>query len=240
MHCRTTRNILKGLYLKSTFQRSMDHCRDVTASTTSNMLCLDNTQSSPGLWETILRCTNLERLEISHTRINDEVDLFLQVCKKLRHLGMDGVAIHQLPISILNDELSNCLLTNIRTLYITGVEILNPPHPYTPSYCLGLLVRKCLGLCALKFVDIIEYRRSKQPKHDDFYRAAFLRHPWALTNLSDLSFPHMRIKDRDMAALLSQMTRLRRLNVPFCGFDQLSLQELLADKRAVLGNGHMV
>ncbi|ORZ28859.1 hypothetical protein BCR41DRAFT_391280 [Lobosporangium transversale] len=44
----------------------------------------------------------------------------------------------------------------------------------------------------------------------------------------------------DMAALLRQMTELRRLYTPVCDFSQLSLQELLADKQEVADNGHMI
>ncbi|ORZ11640.1 hypothetical protein BCR41DRAFT_356692 [Lobosporangium transversale] len=176
---------------------------------------------SDELWQTLLGCTNLERLEIAYTRTNANIDLFFQ-----------------LPFNFQNSEASEHIFPNMHTLSIRSVKIINPPYPYTSSYCLGMLVRECPGLCALTFDDGTESYKIEQPKHNDFRRAAFLQHPWALTNLSELCMPSMIIKDEELAALLRQMTELRKLQVPSCELGQLSLQELLTEKQGILSNGH--
>ncbi|KAF9897472.1 hypothetical protein BX616_005535, partial [Lobosporangium transversale] len=75
---------------------------------------------------------------------------------------------------------------------------------------------------------------------NELYRELLLQHPWTLNNLSDICFREMRIEDKDMAATLRRMTGLRRLDVFWGRFYQLSLQELLADKQEVVENGQLV
>ncbi|ORZ28814.1 hypothetical protein BCR41DRAFT_344114 [Lobosporangium transversale] len=201
---------------------------------------LTSIQSSPELFKLLLECSNLKHLKLSKISINDEVDLFFQVCKRLRRLDLDNTSIHQLPIGFLDSETSEYILSNIRTLSIDHVNIVNPPHPYASPYCLGILTRRCPGLCTLKFYESSESKLSKQPRYDHFYKAAFFQHSWTLGSLSDLSIPQTSLKDEEMATLLGRMTTLRRLYAPLCEFGQLSLQELLADRQEILDNGHVV
>ncbi|ORZ28840.1 hypothetical protein BCR41DRAFT_344167 [Lobosporangium transversale] len=192
-------------------------------------------QSSHGLWKALLECTNLNILKACNTSIKDGVDLFLQVCKKLRHLTLEDVAIHQLPANFLSNEANEYSLPNMHTLCIERVKIAGPPKPYTSWYCLGTLVKRCPVLCELIVDDSYE-----QYHQADFYRAILLQHPWALNSLSALSLHNMTIEDKDMAALLGRMTGLRQLSSLKCEFGQFSLQELLADKQEILDDGEIV
>ncbi|ORZ06995.1 hypothetical protein BCR41DRAFT_399854 [Lobosporangium transversale] len=197
-------------------------------------LCLNECikfSCSSELWEALLECINLRHLEVYDKAIDVGADLFLQVCKRLDHLKLYEVSI-QLPINFFSNEDSEYIFPNIRTLRISHVRITNPPHPYSKWYCLGMLVRNCRALRSLHI-------ESWDEKDQSDYRA-FLQHPWALNNLSDLWFRGMIIEDKDMAAILRRMTGLRQLGLPYAIFDQLSLQELLADKQEVMDNGQLV
>ncbi|ORZ28848.1 hypothetical protein BCR41DRAFT_417958 [Lobosporangium transversale] len=207
---------------------------------TLTRICFDDIQSSHEFWGALLECTNLKRLEVSYTRIKDEVGPFLQVCKGLARLTLRCVSIFQLPSNFISNEANEFSFLNIHTLSITAVEILKPPHPYTASSCLGILARRCPGLCELTFVDKSGHGGPEQLIINDFYRTTFQQYPWVLANLSYLSLPYMRIKDKDMMALLSQITELRHLDVRQCKFGHLSLQELLADKQEMLDKGHIL
>ncbi|ORZ28855.1 hypothetical protein BCR41DRAFT_344187 [Lobosporangium transversale] len=189
------------------------------------------------LWEILLGCVNLNHLTALHTRIGDEVNIFFQVCKNVGYLGLFSVSIYQLPVDFLSNDY---FFPNIHTLVMSDVRIASPPHPYTSSYCLGMLVKRCPRLCTLHFDEKDEYLMVEQPSHSTFYKTTFLQHPWILTSLSDVSIPSMYIKDEDMAALLRQLTELRRLYTPACRFGQFSLKELLATEQEVLDNGHIV
>ncbi|ORZ06994.1 hypothetical protein BCR41DRAFT_360462 [Lobosporangium transversale] len=189
------------------------------------------TEYPPDFWKILLECTNLNHLQI-HKDIDVGVDLFLQVCKRLRHLELDHVTIHQFPINILSREHSEYIFPNIHTLRIDHVRITDPPHPYSSWYCLGMLVRSCPALCSLRF-------EGENEDREDFYKIAVLQHPWTLNNLSDIH-TDITIEDEHLAALLRRMTKLKQLCLPACKFGQLSLQELLADKQEVVDNGQLV
>ncbi|ORZ28866.1 hypothetical protein BCR41DRAFT_344205 [Lobosporangium transversale] len=228
-------------YIRALEQKPTGFCNFIKAhNSTITKLYLGNPLSSQELWEAVLGCANLERLELSRIHFYEATDLFFLLCKKVRHLRLDRIFINQLPTNFLSNEASGYFFPNIRTLNMKDVKIINPPHPCTSSYCFGMLVRRCPGLCALEFLDGAELTEDEQPAHSGFYRAAFLQHPWTLASLSDLSIPYLNIEDEDMAVLLKQMAELKRLNVPACEFGQLSLKELLADKQSMQDNGQMV
>ncbi|ORZ28851.1 hypothetical protein BCR41DRAFT_417961 [Lobosporangium transversale] len=209
-------------------------------SSTITGVRLNNIRASPNLWKTLLECTNLNRLEASSISVIHDIDLLIQVCKKLQYLDLDGVCISRLPIDFLRNEGSEYIFSSMHTLRFRNVRINSRPQPYTSSHFFGTLVRRCPGLRVLKFDESSECHQLQQLEHDNFYRLAFLQHPWKLTKLSDLSLPSMRIKDRDMATLLRWMTGLTQLNAAFCEFSQLSLQELLARKQEIWDNGRMI
>ncbi|ORZ28844.1 hypothetical protein BCR41DRAFT_344172 [Lobosporangium transversale] len=193
-------------------------------------------QNSQLLWETLLGCANFNRLKVASMCINDGVDIFFQVCKKLGYLDFKNVSIRQLPTDFLSGEASEYTFPNMHTLRVDDVRIDDPPHPHTSPYCLGTLVRRCPNLSTLEY-------RECYPRidvRDKFYNEAFFHHSWTLDNLSELSFPSIGIKDEDLAALLRRMTELRRLDIPCCDFGQLSLQALLADEQEILYNGQVV
>ncbi|KAF9915949.1 hypothetical protein BX616_004983 [Lobosporangium transversale] len=136
---------------------------------------LSSTLASYELWKALLGCTHLNRLKLWHVNM-DKVNIFLQICKNVKHLSLSIVSISQLSVDFLSNEANEYFFPNIRTL-----------------------------------------------------------------NMKDQAYiSYMYIKDEDMAALLRQMTELRRLYTPVCDFSQLSLQELLADKQEVADNGHMI
>ncbi|ORZ04713.1 hypothetical protein BCR41DRAFT_362556 [Lobosporangium transversale] len=195
-----------------------------------------------GLWRTLLECTHLEVLSICEIQIHkDEVDLFFQVCKKIRDLRMTSVSISQLPSNFLNDDMDEYILPNMKKLILHTVQIINPPHPHTSSSCLGMLTRRCPKLRSLDFCDYSwDTFETSQQRYVDFYRSVFLHHPYTLTNLSDLRLTGMKTKDEDMAALLRQMTALRQLIVQQCDFGPLSIRELLADEQEISDCGHLV
>ncbi|KAF9905720.1 hypothetical protein BX616_000934 [Lobosporangium transversale] len=159
----------------------------------------------PEIWKALLECTNFKHLKLDHKYIRAEANLFLQVCKKVRHLELKRVAIYQLPINFLNIEDSNCIFPNIRTLSIEKVNTLSPRGPYTSPCCVSMLDRRCPELSSLHI--------NGQELDDDrgFFRVAFLQNPWTLNSLSDLTFLHTQVKDEDIAALLRRMTGMRRL-----------------------------
>ncbi|KAF9917112.1 hypothetical protein BX616_001888 [Lobosporangium transversale] len=130
---------------------------------------------------------------------------------------MSEVIIDRMPSNFLNDDTDKSSFPNVTRLSFVDVKILDSEH-YTQSYCLGMLARRCPGLRSLYFNDIIEKSRFKRQTHIDFYKSAFLRRPYALTSVSDLCLPTLGIEDGDMAALLSQMTELKRLDAPYCNF----------------------
>ncbi|ORZ09427.1 hypothetical protein BCR41DRAFT_358688 [Lobosporangium transversale] len=192
------------------------------------------------IWGTFLECTHLQALTIHGAYIpEDEVSLFFQVCKGLRCLDLVRVNIDQLPFDFMNNDTDMSIFPNMNTLGLQDVQILSPPHPHTGSYCLGMLTKRCPRLRSLSFYDIIGSTESSQQIHTEFYRTVFLDHPFTLTDLSDLSMHFGRIKDKDMAALLRQMTELRRLVAQFCEFGPLSIRELLADEQEIQKNGHI-
>ncbi|ORY95965.1 hypothetical protein BCR41DRAFT_365052 [Lobosporangium transversale] len=196
--------------------------------------------SSQGIWGTLLECARLENLAFSRTQIsNDEVDLFFQVCKKIKNLDIESVSIDRLPSDYLNDDKNSFIFPNMSTLYFNEFKISNPPHPHTSAYCLGILTRRCPNLHSLGFYDYLSDAHTSQHELVKFHWAAFRDHPYTLTNLSNLRL-HMEIRDEDMAALLRQITELRELDVPECTFGPLSVRELLADEQEVLDGGIIV
>ncbi|KAF9897565.1 hypothetical protein BX616_005352, partial [Lobosporangium transversale] len=210
-------------------------------SSTITRVCLENVLSSYWPWKTLLECVHLNHLGLSFTYINgDGVDIFFQVCKKVKHLNLARVSIKQLPINFLSSEGSEYVLPSIHTLRIEDVDIISPPDPYTSSYCVGMLVRKCPGLCALEYGGYDLKSEFEQSAHEHFYRGAFLQHPWTLNNLTELSFFSMIVTDEDMAILLRRVTGLKRLDVQFCAFGPLSMRELLAEEQEVLEDGQIV
>ncbi|ORZ01924.1 hypothetical protein BCR41DRAFT_363308 [Lobosporangium transversale] len=186
----------------------------------------------PEFWKVLLECTNLNHLEINRIDIDVGVDLFLQVCMRLRHLELDHITIHQFPINILSREHSEYIFPNIHTLRIDHVRITDPSYPYSNWYCLGMFVRSCPALCSLEI-------KGQSRDKEDFYKVALLQHPWTLNNLSDLC-AYITIEDEDIAALLRRMTELKQLHLSTCKFGQFSLQELLADRQEVVDNGQLV
>ncbi|KAF9917192.1 hypothetical protein BX616_001672 [Lobosporangium transversale] len=161
----------------------------------------------------------------------------------------------------LNDDANKYAFTNISTLKLHKLKlnITNPPHSHTVSYCLGVLTRRCPELQSLKYYGcdedddgVDDIGGNKLPLYDRFYRTAFLQQPWVFKRLSSLFFPATYIKDEDMAAILRQMTMLKQLTISellfifsdpaddLDDFGQLSIRELLADKQMTLKNGHMV
>ncbi|ORZ04321.1 hypothetical protein BCR41DRAFT_362938 [Lobosporangium transversale] len=192
-----------------------------------------NCQSLRETWRELLEFAHLEDLTICGTNISkDEIDLFFQVCKKIKYLNMREVFIFQLPSNFLNgtDEL---IFPNIITLHFVAVTIgISPPH--SSPYCLGVLTRRCPGLRSL---DIGTPYIKKEPP--EFFRATFLHHSYTFTNLSSLRLD-MKIDDEDMAALLRRMAGLRRLDIPDCEFGPFSLQELLAYEGESLDSGVLV
>ncbi|ORZ01923.1 hypothetical protein BCR41DRAFT_426170 [Lobosporangium transversale] len=186
----------------------------------------------PVFWKALLECPSLNHLVVHNKDIDVAVDPFLQVCRRLWHLELRYVAIRQLPISFLSGENSEYIFPNIHTLYIEYVRIVDPPHPYSNWYCLGMFVRNCPALCSLRF-------GGENQDREDFYKIALLQHPWTLNKLSDLC-THITIEDEDIAALLRRMTELKRLHLSTCKFGQFSLQELLADRQEVVDNGQLV
>ncbi|ORZ19213.1 hypothetical protein BCR41DRAFT_351762 [Lobosporangium transversale] len=192
------------------------------------------------IWGALLKCTYLENLIIREVYIlDDEIDLFFQVCKKLRCLDMTNVTIDQLPSNFLDDNTDKFIFSNMDTIDLQDVCILNPPLPYTSSYGIGMLVRRCPRLRSLNFcIERVHY--SIRQTHFDFYKAALLHQPYTLIKLSHLFLISMQLKDEEMAALLKQMTELRQLVVPECDFGPLSLRELLADTQEIWDAGHLV
>ncbi|ORZ04333.1 hypothetical protein BCR41DRAFT_401190 [Lobosporangium transversale] len=188
----------------------------------------------PGLqeiWGALMECTHLEYLKIYGSQISsDETDLFFQVCKKVKHLDMSHVCIHQLPSDFMDDNADNFIFPNINALYFHHTKISNPPHPYTSSYCLGMLTRRCPRLRSLVVAG----------NQYDFYREAFLYRPFALPDLSKIWLYNMKIKDEDMAALLKQLTELRQLFLQGSDFGPLSIRELLAEEQEILEDGHII
>ncbi|ORZ09422.1 hypothetical protein BCR41DRAFT_358682, partial [Lobosporangium transversale] len=192
-------------------------------------------------WGTLLGCTRLEALDIYHTHIlEDEFAQFFQICHKVRWLHLSGIKINQFPLNFLDDDKEEYIFLNMTTLRLYNVEISNPPHPHTSSYCLGILTKRCPGLRSLEFFYYREDTQTTQQMDITFYRTALLHHPYTLTNLSDVYFPLMKITDEEMATLLKKMTSLRRLEVPDCDFGPLSIRELLADEQEVLDGGRIV
>ncbi|ORZ07025.1 hypothetical protein BCR41DRAFT_360499 [Lobosporangium transversale] len=192
-------------------------------------------EASLELWKALLECTNLNHLEVYHVYTEVAADLFLQVCKKVRHLELDNAAF-QLPINFMSSGDSEYLLPNIRTLRIHNVSIVNNRFSSTGWYCLGMLVKNCPALCSL---NIGNYSKGDPTAHAKFYRVVHHQRPWTLSNLSDLSI-NMRINDKDLATLLRRMTKLKRLCAPYGLIDELTLQELLADKQEVMDSGQLV
>ncbi|ORZ06990.1 hypothetical protein BCR41DRAFT_399849 [Lobosporangium transversale] len=155
-----------------------------------------------------------------------------ELWKELRHLELDHVTIHQLPVNILSTEHSEYIFSNKHTLRIDHVRIADLLHSYSDWYCLGMQARSCPALCSL---DIKGHSRDE----GDFYKVALLQHPWTLNNLSDLR-AYITIEGEDIATLLRRMSEIKWLCLPACKFGQLSLQELLADKQEVMDNGQLV
>ncbi|ORZ09426.1 hypothetical protein BCR41DRAFT_358686 [Lobosporangium transversale] len=203
-----------------------------------------STQDNPTLreiWTALLGCTHLEVLTISSTQMcNDGVDLFFQVCKRVRCLEMSYVDINRLPPNFLNDGTDEFIFPNMTTLHLRDVRISTPPTFYSSSYCLGILAKRCPKLRSLKFDEYARGGILYRTGACAFYKAVFVDHPFTLTSLSDLYMGSFGIKDEDMAALLRKMTELRRLDIPDCEFGPLSMQELLADEQEVLDGGHIV
>ncbi|ORY95980.1 hypothetical protein BCR41DRAFT_365071 [Lobosporangium transversale] len=185
------------------------------------------------IWRTLLGCAHLEDLAISTTYISgDEVDLFFQVFKKLKRLDMERVYINHLPSDFLNNDTEKFIFPNANTLRLIDVVIFSRPHPHTSSSCLGMLTR---GLPALHSYDS---EWDAQTVHD-FCKTVFLQRPYTASSISDLCL-RVKIKDEDMAAILRQITVLRRLDIPFCDFGPLSIRELLADEQEITEDGHIV
>ncbi|ORY95982.1 hypothetical protein BCR41DRAFT_365073 [Lobosporangium transversale] len=193
-----------------------------------------------GIWEALLGCTHLKTLTICEAALfEDQVDLFFQVCKKLNSLEMSSVVVYGLPSDFLGNGTNKFIFPSVIRLKLLNIQILDPPHPHTSSYCLGILARRCPGLRSLEFFYCKADEREMQQMHDDFYREIVIHHPQTLTNVSELGLGTVLLKDEDMAALLRQMTELRRLVVPRCDFGPLSIRELLADDQEILhGGGH--
>ncbi|ORZ29089.1 hypothetical protein BCR41DRAFT_344525 [Lobosporangium transversale] len=192
-----------------------------------------------GFWQVLLECTNLSLIKVNEVLISSGgVELFLQLCKRVRNLDLRLVRISQLPADFITDSTGKYILTNVQKLDLGPVKILHSPFPYKPSYCIGTLVRRCPNLRSFTFDD--EPWRPGQRIPYDFYKVAFLQQPWTLTNLSELTFPHHVIKDTSIAAVLRQMTGLRRLEAPNCDFGQLSIRELLASGQEIMDGGHIV
>ncbi|ORZ28852.1 hypothetical protein BCR41DRAFT_344184 [Lobosporangium transversale] len=202
-------------------------------SSTITRLYFNNTQTSRELWETMLGCTNLERLEVTYTNIDDEIDVFLQVCKKIKYLYLNGLSLNRLPASFLGNENSDYNLSNMHTLSLCDIRVYSQ-HSYTKAYSLGALVRRCPGLRVLEFLDFFE------GDGDSFYKEAFLQHPWTQDNLSELILLDAQLKDENTARFLRRMSGLKWLDIPRCELGQHSLQELLSDKQEAFDNGQMV
>ncbi|ORY94278.1 hypothetical protein BCR41DRAFT_426968 [Lobosporangium transversale] len=103
------------------------------------------------IWEVLLECTNLRILEINSSNIiEEEVDLFFRVCKKLRRLEIHTVTVSHLPANFLSDDTDTFVFPIVK-LIVDNIQILNPPYPHTSSYCLGMWTRRCPGLASLLF-----------------------------------------------------------------------------------------
>ncbi|ORZ09436.1 hypothetical protein BCR41DRAFT_358699 [Lobosporangium transversale] len=200
-----------------------------------------NCPSLQGIWSALLECTHLKVLNIfGLTILDDEVDLFFQVCKRVMYLTVTRVNINQLPSNFMDDNTDKFFFPKMSMLHLHDVQISNLSHPHTSSYCFGMLTRRCPGLRYLGFIEKNDDTQSLRQISMDFYRAAFHHRPFTLANLSELCFSRMEISDEDMAALLRQMTELRRLEVRWCEFGPLSLRELLADEQEVSEDGRIV
>ncbi|ORZ04718.1 hypothetical protein BCR41DRAFT_362557 [Lobosporangium transversale] len=193
------------------------------------------------IWEALLKCTHLENLAIHGTDIlEDEVDLFFQVCKNIGALDMSEVLIAQLPSDFLDNRSGKFIFPNISAVRFFDTQIVDSPHPHTSSVCLGMLTRRCPRLRSLDHYNSNIKAQPRKRMNIDFYRTVFLHHPYTLTNLSDLHLTGMEIKDKDMAALLRQMTELRWLEAPDCDFGPLSIRELLSNEQEVSDNGRIL
>ncbi|ORZ28865.1 hypothetical protein BCR41DRAFT_6943 [Lobosporangium transversale] len=200
-------------------------------SSTITKLCLYDAETSRELWETLLGCTNLEHLEVSSVDIDDEIDVFLQVCKKIKYLYLNGLSLNRLPASFLSNEDSDYNLSNIHTLSLKNIRIFSHDS-YRSAYYFGALLRRCSGLRVLES----RYVQSS----DSFYKEAFLQHPWTQDNLSELILINAQLKDESTARFLRRMPGLKRLDIPRCELGQLSLQVLLSEKQETFDNGQMV
>ncbi|ORY95971.1 hypothetical protein BCR41DRAFT_390781 [Lobosporangium transversale] len=174
-------------------------------------------------YESLRGCDRLKHIFI-YDITTDEVDPFFQLCKRLRYLDMQYTTLTRLPLNFLDNDEDTFIFPNLSILSFVRVKI---PH------CLGMWTARCPGLRSLKVL-------NKDNPIDDFYRTAFLNHPYKPKAISDLCLPDVRIEDEDMAAILRQLTQLRQLKVPGYNFGVLSLRELLADEQEILENGHVL
>ncbi|ORZ07797.1 hypothetical protein BCR41DRAFT_388849 [Lobosporangium transversale] len=173
------------------------------------------------IWEVLLECTNLRILEINSSNIiEEEVDLFFRVCKKLRRLEIHTVTVSHLPANFLSDDTDTFVFPIVK-LIVDNIQILNPPYPHTSSYCLGMWTRRCPGLASLLFYPPQGVPEAIEIKQIgiDFYRAAFFHRPCTLTNISELHLYRVDIKDEDMARLKGSRATVKEIT---CGAEWAS------------------
>ncbi|ORY95977.1 hypothetical protein BCR41DRAFT_416379 [Lobosporangium transversale] len=115
-----------------------------------------------------------ETIELDSIQLDirdDEVDLFFQLCKRLRCLDMEDTNLARLPLNFLDDDTDTFIFPNVTALRCEHVAISKAPYPHTPWYCLGMWIRRRPGL------------RSLDSEIKDKDMAAILRRMTALRRL---------------------------------------------------------
>ncbi|KAG0237385.1 hypothetical protein B0O80DRAFT_440971 [Mortierella sp. GBAus27b] len=187
---------------------------------------------SKDLWEALLECSGLKRLELSFIRVSDDLrPLFLQVCAKPQALILSSIDVSGWPTTM-----SDFTLTGPRYLSIT-----KHPKDHLVStisyYDQATLIRHCPNL------ESLYWRRggarlSNTPQNDrniaTFYTTLAMD-PWPLLHLETLDLSWTTVTDRDMAAVLREMYQLKILKAVGTGFGELCFQAIVEDRVEMTG-----
>ncbi|KAF9987912.1 hypothetical protein BGZ65_001346 [Modicella reniformis] len=190
---------------------------------------------SKELWEALLKCGGLKRLDLSHISVPDCLQpLFLRVCAKPQRLSLSSIALSGWPATM-----SDIALTGPRDLSISkhpkDRQVITMSHSNQ-----ALLIRHCLNLESLNW-------RGGHGRHSDVFQSdietatfynTLAMDPWPLPHLETLNLSWTTVKDQELASVLRGMYRLKSLKVIGTRFGPLSLQAITMDRMEGVGSSH--
>ncbi|ORY99766.1 hypothetical protein BCR41DRAFT_426342 [Lobosporangium transversale] len=227
--CINTRKTLRSLCLNSSYQMSScqykDHLRSIECP-----YCFPHELSQP--FNIVMsHSSTITKLSFSSSTLREIWEAILE-CIHLEDLTLSWV-------DICDDEVDPFfqVCKKVKHLRMTMVEIDRPPSGFLDDDTDTFILPNVTTL-ALRDIEI---SCPPIPYTSPYCIGIWIRRCPKLCSLEfNLRLSTITIKDEEMAALLRQMTDLRRLDAPYCKFGPLCIRELLSYEQEIWINGNRV